>query len=60
MVIGMGNHKAEVVALLDYILGELNDARRNDDWDRAISIVKRLRERLYYDTIDRILTSLGL
>lgn len=56
----MGNHKAEIVALLDYILGELNDAKRNNDWERAINIVRRLRERVYYDTIDRILTSLGL
>ena len=52
--------KAEVVALLDYILGEVIDARKNNDWDRVIEVIRKLRERLYYNTLDDLLSSLGL
>ncbi len=52
--------RAELVVLMDYLLGRIRDARKRNDWDEALRVVEEVRERIYYYGIEELQKELGL
>ena len=56
----MGCSRAQLVVLMDYLLGRIRDARKRNDWDEALRAVEEVRERIYYYGLEELQKELGL
>ncbi|MEB3861198.1 MAG: hypothetical protein GSR84_03135 [Desulfurococcales archaeon] len=52
--------KAQLVVLMDYLLGRIRDAARRGDWGEALRTVEEVRERIYYYGLEELQKELGL